>query len=80
MKLAFDDPAVARLDLLHQREPEALRRAALDLALDRERVDAPADVLRGADPDDPRQAELDVDLDDDPHRARPRARRARARR
>ena len=29
------DQAVARLDLLHQREPEALRGAALDLALDR---------------------------------------------
>ena len=50
------------------REPEALRDPALDLALDRLRVDRPADLLRGADPDDARQAELDVDLGDDPHR------------
>jgi hypothetical protein len=35
VKLAFVISAVARLDLLHQREPEALRGAALDLALDR---------------------------------------------
>ena len=34
------------------------------------RVDRLADVLRGADPDDAREAELDVDLGDDPHRAR----------
>ena len=62
------DRAVAGHELLHQREPEALRGAALDLALDRERVDRLADVLRRADPDDARQAELDVDLDDDAHR------------
>ena len=62
------DQAVARLDLLHQREPDALRGAALDLALDRERVDRLADVLRGADPDDAGEAELDVDLGDDAHR------------
>ena len=29
-----------------------------------------SDVLRGADPDDAREAKVDVDLDDDPHRAR----------
>ena len=63
------DLAVARLDLLHQCEPEALRGAALDLALDLLRVDRRADVLGGADPDDSREAELDVDLGDDPHRA-----------
>ena len=74
------DLAVARLDLLHQREAEALRDAALDLALDRERVDRLADVLRGADPDDARQAEVDVDLGDDAHRAGREARRARGRR
>ena len=79
MKLAFVISAVARLDLLHQREPEPLRGAALDLALDRLRVDRLADVLRRADPDDAREAELDVDLDDDAHRRDGEARRARAR-
>ena len=34
------------------------------------RVERLADVLRGPDPDEPRQPELDVDLGDDPHRAR----------
>ena len=33
-------------------------------------VERLADVLRGPDPDEPRQAELDVDLGDDAHRAR----------
>ena len=74
------DQAVAGLDLLHQREPEALRGAALDLALDRLRVDRLADVLRRADPDDARQPELDVDLGDDAHRRDREARRASARR
>ena len=32
------------------------------------RLERVADVLRGADPDDAREAELDVDLDDDAHR------------
>ena len=62
MKLAFVISPSAGLDLLHQREAEALRGAALDLALDRQRVDRGADVLRGPDPDDARQPELDVDL------------------
>ena len=68
MKLAFAISAVARLDLLHQREPEPLRRAALDLALDRSGLTALPDVLRGADPDDAGEAEVDVHLHDDPHR------------
>ena len=62
------DQAVAGLDLLHQREAEALGDPALDLALDRLRVDRAADLLRGADPDDAGEAELDVDLGDDAHR------------
>ena len=62
------DQAVARPDLLHQREAEALGGATLDLALDRERVDRLADVLRRPDPDEPCEAELDVDLGDDAHR------------
>ena len=68
MKLALRISPSRVMDLLHQREAEALGGAALDLALDRERVDGLADVLRRADPDDARQAELDVDLDDDAHR------------
>ena len=52
------------LDLLHQRQPEALRDAALDLALDRERVHRLADVLRGRDLDHPHEPELGVDVDD----------------
>ena len=58
------DLAVDHLDLLHQRQPEALRDAALDLALDRLRVDRLADVLRGRDLDHAHEAELDVDVDD----------------
>src|SRR5581483_4350162 len=61
------DQAVARLDLLHQREAEPLGRPALDLTGDRLRVDRPADVLRRADPDHAREPEVDVDLGDDPH-------------
>ena len=68
MKLAFVIRPSRVLDLLHQREAEPLRGAALDLALDRERVDRLADVLGGADPDDAREAELDVHLGDDAHR------------
>ena len=73
MKLAFVITAVAGLDLLHQREAEALRGAALDLALDRLRVERLADVLGGADPDDARQPEVDVDLGDDAHRGTARS-------
>ena len=45
-----------------------MRRAALDLALDRLRIDRAPDVLRRPDPHDARQAELHVHLGDDPHR------------
>ena len=62
------DHAVARQDLLHHREAEPLRRAALDLALDRLPVHRLADVLRRADPHDARQSEVDVHLDDRLHR------------
>src|SRR6185437_6000792 len=49
-------------------EPEPLRDAALDLAVNGLRVDRLADVLRRPDPDDAGEAELDVDLGDDAHR------------
>ena len=62
------DHAVARLDLLHERKPEALRGAALDLPLDRSPAECGTDVLGRADPDDSRETEIDVHLDDDPHR------------
>ena len=55
--------AVGELDLLHQREPEPLGDPALDLPLHRDRVDGPADVLRGGDLDHPHQPELDIDVD-----------------
>src|SRR5207247_8761764 len=60
--------AGTRLDLRRQREPKALRSAALDLAVDGLRVERLAHVLGRPDPADAGQAELDVDLDDDPHR------------
>ena len=56
--------AVDDLDLLHQREAEPLRDAALDLPLDRERVHRLADVLSGRDLDHPHQSQLGVDVDD----------------
>ena len=56
--------AVDDLDLLHQREAEALRDPALDLALDGQRVDRLADVLRRRDLDHAHEPELDVDVDD----------------
>jgi hypothetical protein len=62
------DHAVLYLELLHQREADALRGAALDLAVDGERVQRAADVLRRADPDEPRQPELKVDFRHDLHR------------
>src|SRR5439155_368776 len=46
---------------------EALRGAALDLALDRLGIDRSADVLGRPDPYDARQPELDVHLRDDAH-------------
>ena len=49
--------------LLHQRHADALRDAAVDLALDLRRVDGAADVVRGVDVEQPDGAELDVDLD-----------------
>ena len=58
------DEAVGHDDLLHHREAEALRDASFDLADDRQRVQRPADVLRGRDLHDPHEAELDVDVDD----------------
>src|SRR5919106_5432626 len=67
-EVGIEDHPVAYLDLLHEREPETLRGASLDLALDRERVERVPDVLRRPDPDDAREPELDVHLDDDPHR------------
>ena len=39
----------ARHELLHQRQAQPLRDAAVDLALDQRRVDGPADIVRGPD-------------------------------
>ncbi len=64
MNDALRTSAVDDLDLLHQRQPEALRDPALDLALDRQRVHRLADVLRGRDLDHPHEPELGVDVDD----------------
>ena len=49
--------------LLHQRQPEALRDAAVDLAFDLRRVDRAADVVRRRDAQHLRRAEFEVDLD-----------------
>ena len=52
------------LDLLHQREAEALRAAALDLTFEGLRVHGPADLLRGRELDHPHKAQLDVHVHD----------------
>ena len=49
--------------LLHQREAQPLRHAALDLALDERRIDRPADIVRGHDAQDLHRAQLDIDFD-----------------
>ena len=49
--------------LLHQREAQPLRDAALDLALDQGRIDRAADIVRGDDAQHLHRAELDIDLD-----------------
>ena len=54
------------LHLLHQREPDPLRGAALDLALGALRVHDAAGVLRRRDLEDAHEPELLVDLDDGP--------------
>ncbi len=51
-------------ELLHQRHAEALRDAALHLALDQQRVDRLADIMRGDELQRPDIAEASVDLDD----------------
>ena len=55
--------ALAGKELLHQRESEALRRAALDLAFDQRRIDRPADVVRADEAEHFHAPELNVDLD-----------------
>ena len=50
-------------ELLHQREAEPLRDAAMDLALDEGRVDGAADVVGGDHAQHLRRAEDHVDLD-----------------
>ncbi len=55
--------ALAGEELLHQREAEALRRAALDLAFDQRRIDRPADVVRADETQHFDAPELHVDLD-----------------
>jgi hypothetical protein len=59
-----EDLAVTHDDLLHQGEAEALARAALDLPLERLRVDRAADLLSGRELDDAHRPKLDVDVDD----------------
>ena len=58
------DPTVDDLDLLHECQPETLGSPAFDLALDGDRIDGLADVLRGRQLDDANQPELGVDVDD----------------
>ena len=53
----------ARHVRLHEREPEALRDPAVDLALDLGRVDRPADVVGRDDPANLDGPELGIDLD-----------------
>ncbi len=48
---------------LHQRHPDALRDAAVDLAFDLRRVDRAADVVRRMDVQQLHGAELEIDLD-----------------
>ena len=55
--------AAAGDELLHQRQAETLRDAALDLAFDQRRVDRAADIVRGDDLQHLDRAEFDVDLD-----------------
>ena len=62
--------ALAGEELLHQREAEPLRGAALDLAFDQRRIDRAADVVRAGQPQHLHAAELDVDLDLGDMRAR----------
>ena len=64
MNDAFRTIAVLDLDLLHQRQPEALGGPALDLALERLGVHRLADLLRGRELDDPDQTEFEIDVDD----------------
>ena len=64
MKLRVADPTVDLDDLLHHREPETLGDAALDLAVHRQRVQHPTDVLGGGDLDDLDQPEVGIDVDD----------------
>src|SRR6185437_13018944 len=52
-----------RQEFFHQRKADALREAAMDLALDLDRVDGAADIMRGDDAPDLDGAEPDVDLD-----------------
>jgi hypothetical protein len=50
-------------ELLHERKPQALGDAAVDLALDQGRVHGPSDVVRGDDAADLHGGEHRVDLD-----------------
>ena len=64
MKLGVAHPAVLEDQLLHHRQPDALRDPALDLAGHLQRVEHPADVLRGGEVHDAHQTELGIDVDD----------------
>ena len=58
------DDTVDLHDLLHHRQAEALRDAALDLPDHGQRVERPADVLRRGHLDDLDESQLGVDVDD----------------
>ena len=64
MNDAFAHRAVPQLDLLHHREAEPLRDAALELADDALRIDRLPDVLRRRDLHDLHQTDVHVDVDD----------------
>jgi hypothetical protein len=79
VKLAFVIRPVASLDLLHQREPEALGGATLDLALDACGLIALPTSWRRADPMTTRVSPSSTStLGDDAHRGEQPARRASA--
>ena len=68
MKLGLRTTPSSTMQLLHHRQADALRDAALDLAGHLQRVQHLADVLRGGEVHDAHEPELGVDVDDGPVR------------